>query len=168
MHNIVAENINEMVDIQGRTHYKLAIEKGKNEKESLLEANEHNRDKSRSPMQWNSDAFAGFSTEKIWIKINADYKKTNVEVLENQKKSILSSYKKLITLRNKEKVLQYGNYENLESSKDQISFTRSFEGEKITVTINFGIKKVATVPDNAKILMGNKLLKSNSFIVYKH
>ena len=168
IHNIIAENITEMVDIQGRTHYKLAIEKGKNEKEALLEANEHNRDKSRSPMQWNPDAFAGFSTEKTWIKINPDYKKTNVEVLEKQKKSILNSYKKLITLRNKEKVLQYGNYENLKSSKDQISFTRSFEGEKITVIINFGLKKEITVPANAKIIFGNKLLKPNSFIVYKN
>lgn len=168
MHNIIAKNINEMVDIQGRTHYKLAIEKGKNNAEALLEGNEHNRDKSRSPMQWNSTVFAGFSKEKSWIKINSDYKKTNVHVLESQKSAILNSYKKLIALRNKEKVLQYGTYENLEYSKDQISFTRLFEGEKITVIINFGIKKVITLPQNSKVLIGNTLLKPNSFIVYKN
>ncbi|WP_337965074.1 alpha-glucosidase [uncultured Flavobacterium sp.] len=168
MHNIIAKNIDEMVDIQGRTHYKLAIEKGKNDTEALLEGNEHNRDKSRSPMQWNTNSFAGFSKEKTWIKINSDYKKTNVAVLENQKNSILNSYKKLIALRNKEKVLQYGTYENLEASKDQISFTRSFEGEKITVIINFGLKKEIQIPKNSKILMGSKTLKSNSFIVYKN
>jgi len=168
MHNIIAKNINEMVDIQGRTHYKLAIEKGKNNAEALLEGNEHNRDKSRSPMQWNSTVFAGFSKEKSWIKINSDYKKTNVHVLESQKSAILNSYKKLIALRNKEKVLQYGTYENLEYSKDQISFTRLFEGEKITIIINFGIKKVITLPKNSKVLIGNTLLKPNSFIVYKN
>lgn len=168
MHNIIAKNINEMVDIQGRTHYKLAIEKGKNNAEALLEGNEHNRDKSRSPMQWNSTVFAGFSKEKSWIKINSDYKKTNVHVLESQKSAILNSYKKLIALRNKEKVLQYGTYENLEYSKDQISFTRLFEGEKITVIINFGIKKVITLPKNSKVLIGNTLLKPNSFIIYKN
>ncbi|WP_121325725.1 MULTISPECIES: alpha-glucosidase [unclassified Flavobacterium] len=168
MHNITAQNIDEMVDIQGRTHYKLAVENGKNDKEALLEGNEHNRDKSRSPMQWNANTFAGFSKGKTWIKINSDYKKTNVAVLETQKNSILNNYKKLIALRNEEKVLQYGTYENLESSKDQISFTRSFEGEKITVIINFGLKKEVHIPKNAKVLMGNKLLKSNSFIVYKN
>ncbi len=168
MHNIIAKNIDEMVDIQGRTHYKLAIEKGKNDTEALLEGNEHNRDKSRSPMQWNANSFAGFSKEKAWIKINSDYKKTNVVVLEPQKNSILNSYKKLIALRNKEKVLQYGTYDNLESSKDQISFTRSFEGEKITVIINFGLKKEIQIPKNSKILMGSKTLKSNNFIVYKN
>ncbi|WP_228526634.1 MULTISPECIES: alpha-glucosidase [unclassified Flavobacterium] len=168
MHNIIAKNSSEMVDIQGRTHYKLALEKGKNENEALLEGNEHNRDKSRSPMQWNADSFAGFSKEKTWIKINPDYKKTNVAVLENQKKSILNSYKKMIALRNNEKVLQYGIYDNLELHGDQISFTRSFEGEKITVIINFGIKKEITLPANAKVLMGNKILKRNNFMVYKH
>lgn len=168
MHNIISQNINEMVDIQGRTHYQLALKKGKNDKEALLEGNEHNRDKSRSPMQWNSDSFAGFSNEKSWIKINSDYKKTNVAVLGTQKNSIINNYKKLIALRNNEKVLQYGTYKNLESSKDQISFTRAFEGEKITVIINFGIKKVITLPENATLLMGNKVLKSNSFIVYKN
>ena len=168
MHNIISENRDEMVDIQGRTHYKLALEKGKNDKEALLEGNEHNRDKSRSPMQWNANSFAGFSNKKTWIKINPDYKKTNVEALKSQKKSILNTYKKLIALRNKERILQYGTYENLEYEKDQISFTRSFEGEKITVIINFGIKKEIALPKNATILMGNKILKSNSFIVYRN
>jgi len=168
MPNINSENRDEMVDIQGRTHYKLALEKGKNNKEALLEGNEHNRDKSRSPMQWNTNSFAGFSNKKTWIKINPDYKKTNVEALKSQKKSILNTYKKLIALRNKERVLQYGTYENLEYEKDQISFTRSFEGKKITVIINFGIKKEIALPKNATILMGNKILKSNSFIVYRN
>ena len=168
MHNIISQNRDEMVDIQGRTHYKLALEKGKNDKEALLEGNEHNRDKSRSPMQWNANSFAGSSNKKTWIKINPDYKKTNVEVLKSQKKSILNTYKKLIALRNKERVLQYGTYENLEYEKDQISFTRSYEGEKIAVIINFGIKKEIALPKNATILMGNKILKSNSFIVYRN
>lgn len=168
MHNIIAQNIDEMVDIQGKTHYELALAKGKTEKEALLEGNEHNRDKSRSPMQWNSDAFAGFSKEKTWIKINSDYKKVNVAVLETQKNSIFNTYKKLISLRNKEKVLQYGDYDNLECQDDQISFTRSFEGNTITVIINFGLKKEIQLPKNATILMGNKTLKTNSFIIYKN
>lgn len=168
MHNIIAQNINEMVDIQGKTHYELALAKGKTEKEALLEGNDHNRDKSRSPMQWNSDAFAGFSKEKTWIKINSDYKKVNVAVLETQKNSILNTYKKLISLRNKEKVLQYGDYDNLECQDDQISFTRSFEGNTISVIINFGLKREMQLPKNATILMGNKTLKTDSFIIYKN
>ncbi|MFV8464861.1 alpha-glucosidase [Flavobacterium sp. LB1P62] len=168
MHNIIAENLGEMVDIQGRTHYELALAKGKKSNEALVEGNEHNRDKSRSPMQWNWTPFAGFSTQKTWIKINPDYKKNNVQRLMNKKKSILNGYKKLIALRNNEKVLQYGKYERLEHHNNQILFTRSFEGEQITVLINFGLAKEIKLPKGAKILMGKPKLKPNGFIIYKN
>ena len=167
MHNIVAENIEEMVDIQGKTYYQLALNKGKNSQEALLEGNKHNRDKSRSPMQWNSNAFAGFSTGKSWIEINSDYKEINIENLSHKKNSILKNYKKLIHLRNNEKALQYGLYYKLEYIDNQISFTRIFEKDKITVIVNFGLEKKVSLPKRAKILMGNSNLKPNNFIIYK-
>lgn len=168
MHNIIAKNLEEMVDIQGKTHYELAVAKGKNPDEALLEGNEHNRDKSRSPMQWDGNVFAGFSTEKTWIKINSDYKQTNVQELSNKENSILNRYRKLIALRNNEKVLQYGKYERLEHKDGQILFTRSFEGNQITVAINFGPEKKINLPKGAKILMGEITLKSNGFIIYRN
>jgi glycosidase len=168
MHNSIAKNWKEIVDIQGRTHYDLALAKGKNPDEALVEGNEHNRDKSRSPMQWNGNAFAGFSTEKTWLKINPDYKKVNVHDLMNKENSILNNYKKLIALRNREKVLQYGKYDRLEHKNNQILFTRSFEGDKITVVINFGLAKEIRLPKGAKILMGSPKLKSNGFIIYRN
>lgn len=168
MHNIIAQTIEEMVDIQGKTQYKLLLEEGKSPEQALFEGNKRNRDKSRSPMQWNGNAFAGFSNEKSWIKINSDYKEVNVRNLEKNKKSILSIYKELIALRNKEKVLQYGTYENLEFKEDQITFIRFFEGDKITVIINFGRLKKIKLPLKSKILMGNTDLKQNSFIIYRN
>ena len=168
MHNITAQTIEEMVDVQGKTHYQLAILEGKNPEEALLEGNKHNRDKSRSPMQWNANAFAGFSNNKTWIKINSDYKEVNVQHLTKNKNSILTIYKELIALRNKEKVLQYGSYDNLEYKENQISFTRSFEGDKITVIINFGNKKTIKLQPKSKILMGNTVLKQNGFLIYRN
>jgi glycosidase len=168
MHNITAQSINEMVDIQGKTHYQLALDQGKNPEEALLEGNKHNRDKSRSPMQWNANSFAGFSTGKSWIKINPDYKEVNVQNLEKKENSILKNYKELISLRNKEKALQYGKYDKLEYADNQISFTRSFDGDTITTIINFGTEKKIKLPVGVKILKGNTKLKTNSFIIYKN
>jgi trehalose-6-phosphate hydrolase len=168
MHNITAKTLDEMIDVQGKTHYGLALAKGKNAEEALLEGNSHNRDKSRSPMQWNGDAFAGFSNDKTWIKINSDYQKNNVQELLKKENSILNNYKKLITLRNNEKVLQYGNYTRLEHKEDQILFTRSFDGDQITVVINFGSEKKIVLPKGAEILMGSTILKTNDFIVYRY
>jgi glycosidase len=168
MHNIIAQNIEEMVDIQGKTHYQLALDKGKNPDEALDEGNKHNRDKSRSPMQWSANSFAGFSTEKSWIKINSDYKEINVQNLEEKQHSILKNYKELIALRNREKALQYGKYNKLEYKENQISFTRSYEGDSITTIINFGSEKKMKLPTGAKILMGSTKLNTNSFIIYKN
>ena len=168
MHNIIAQNIEEMVDIQGKTHYQLALDKGKNPDEALVEGNKHNRDKSRSPMQWSANSFAGFSTEKSWIKINSDYKEINVQNLEEKQHSILKNYKELIALRNREKALQYGKYNKLEYKENQISFTRSYEGDSITTIINFGSEKKMKLPTGAKILMGSTKLNTNSFIIYKN
>ena len=168
MQNITAESITEMVDIQGKTQYQLALDKGLNPKEALMEGNKHNRDKSRSPMQWDDTDFAGFSTSKSWIKINPNYKEINVKDFEMQKKSILNQYKALIALRNKEKTLQYGKYDRLELTDNQILYTRSFEGDTITAIINFGDEKKVIVPKGAIILMGSNKLKSNDYIIFKN
>ncbi|WP_264564474.1 alpha-amylase family glycosyl hydrolase [Flavobacterium sp. N3904] len=168
MHNIIVKNLEEMVDIQGKTHYELTLAKGNNPDEALKEGNEHNRDKSRSPMQWNGNAFAGFSKEKTWIKTNSDYQKNNVLELLTKENSILNRYKKLIALRNNEKVLQYGKYDRLDYKEDQILFTRSFEGDQITVLINFGSEKKISLPKGGQILMGSTQLKTNDFIIYRN
>ncbi|MEO5890592.1 MAG: alpha-glucosidase [Ferruginibacter sp.] len=168
MHNIEAQKIEEMVDIQGRTHYQLAIKKGKSPAEALTEANEYNRDKSRSPMQWNGNAFAGFSAAKSWIKVGQDSRQVNVLDLTRNPNSILNVYKALIALRNREPVLQYGSYERLELKNEQISFTRYFANEKITVVINFGKDNKLVLPAGAKILMGTAELKTNAFVIYKN
>jgi trehalose-6-phosphate hydrolase len=168
MHNIIAQHFEEIADIQGRTQFKLTLAKGKDSAAALIEANNNNRDKSRGPMQWNSDAFGGFSTGKPWIKISTDYKHVNVRDLEKKENSILTIYKKLIKLRNSEKALQYGEYERLEYEKDQVLFTRSYAGDKVTVIINFGAEDQIILPVGGKILMGNTKLPSNSFLIYRH
>ncbi len=168
MHNIIAHSSDEIKDIQGKTHYQLALAEGKNSAEALIIGNAHNRDKSRSPMQWNGNDFAGFSTRKSWIKINQDYKEVNVEVLAKKVNSILSIYKELIAIRNKEKALQYGNYERLDYQNEEFIFIRTYAGDTITVNINFGSEKKVILPAGAKILVGNTELKTNSFIIYKN
>ncbi len=167
MHNIIAHNFDEIKDIQGKTAYKMAIEKGACKNEALDEANKQNRDKSRSPMQWNTQAYSGFSAKQSWIKINKDYRHNNVAALKNNNKSILAVYTKLIALRNNEPALQYGRYIRLEYKDDMIIFTREFEGESITVIVNFGKEVKIDMPLNSKILMGSTTPGPNEHCIYK-
>ncbi|MFL9845295.1 alpha-glucosidase [Flavobacterium rhizosphaerae] len=167
MHNSIATSYNEIIDIQGKTHYRLAIEDGKTTEEALKIANENNRDKSRSPMQWDNSENAGFSTSVPWIKVNPDYIENNVAKLSADTNSILSQYKNLIALRNSEPALQYGSYSSLTCNDNVIVFTRTLGNTHITAVLNFGNPFIYPVPDNAILLSGQALLKTNSFCIYK-
>jgi glycosidase len=168
MQNIEADSVSEMMDIQARTHYALAIKEGKSEEEALKIGNEHNRDKSRSPMQWNAQHLAGFSHTSSWIKVNRNYKKLNVVALESQSNSLLAGYKKLIAMRNSEPVLQYGKYSQLSFSNDCISFVRTYMGETIKCYFNFSNNPLeVTVTPKEKILAGKSLIKSNTYLILK-
>ncbi|RZJ70604.1 alpha-glucosidase [Flavobacterium sp.] len=167
MKNIVAESVDEIVDIQGKTQYRLAIESGKSSAEALKIGNKHNRDKSRSPMQWNASEFAGFSKSKSWIKIAPDFAKVNVSEAEKDPNSILGFYRKLIGIRNSEKALQYGSYKTLELKDEVILFERELDSQVIKVVINFGNPMKIDVPKNARILFGKPEIAANSILVYK-
>ena len=166
MSNIMAENFEEIIDIQAKTRYGLAIKEGKPPLEALLEANNHNRDRSRSPMQWSNAKFAGFSNVKSWIKINPEYPETNVEEAKKDPNSLLNNYKKLIALRNTESTLQYGQYENLDFNNELLMFTRVYGEKKITVIMNFGQLTTISIPPDAKILLGNRNLAQYEYIVF--
>jgi len=168
MQNIEAVNHGEIVDIQGITHYNLALKEGKSPAEALTEGNLHNRDKSRSPMQWTAGINAGFSSGKPWIKIQENFRMVNVQQSLLQDNSLLNTYKKLIKLRNSEPILQYGGYEKLEMTGEMIGFTRILKSEKITVIVNFGKSATVVKPENSIILMGSTSLEPNEFLIFRH
>jgi len=167
MKNHIANSFNEIIDIQGITNYRLAIQDGKTEEEALKIGNEHNRDKSRSPMQWNSETLAGFSSSKSWIPLNTDYSLLNAAIQENDPESMLSKYKQLIALRNSESALQYGAYEKMSIVDDCIHFIRTYGETKINVLINFGKPIVFDLPDHAKVLLGEPNLQTDDFLIFK-
>ncbi|WP_369752223.1 hypothetical protein AB3G34_09120 [Flavobacterium sp. WC2409] len=156
------------MDIQGRTQYELALKAGKSKVEALKIGNEHNRDKSRSPMQWNNQSFAGFSDKSSWIKVNPNYTNLNVVNLDKNENSILNKYKKLIALRNSQLALQYGSYTNLSFSNDCIRFERTFKGEHIKCYFNFG-KQPLEIKLNSKetILAGENKMEPDSYLLVK-
>lgn len=167
MQDITANNYDEILDIQGKTFYKLALDDGKTGEEALAEGNSHNRDKSRSPMQWDNTVYASFSKVKPWINLHENAKEVNVENAINDENSMLHVYRLLIRLRNEEKTLQYGVYKNLDCKNDCISFTRVYEKTEIIVIINFGAARKVKLPRKAKKLLGTTDLQTNRFLIYR-
>lgn len=167
MENIMSENLAEIIDIQAKTQYNIALKNGKSELEALAFANQHNRDKSRSPMQWNSNDYAGFSSSKSWIKIGENYKKVNVKNSIANRNSLYYLYQKLIKIRNNNKVLQYGSYENLTLKNELLFFRRKLKNESVSVFINFGkTTQKMKIPKNATIISGEKTLAENQWLIF--
>lgn len=62
----------------------------------------------RSPMQWNDETNAGFTTEgNPWIPLNANYKTVNVKAQQGKDKSHLEIYRSLLKLRKEHHALMH-------------------------------------------------------------
>lgn len=93
----------------------------------------------RTPMQWNGNANAGFTSGNPWIRVNSDYTWTNTESELADSSSILHWYKKLIALRNQEAALRLGDYEGLASSAQPVlAFLRKYQGRTLLIIVNTG------------------------------
>ena len=87
------------------------------------------RDNARTPMQWSSGAWGGFSNVKPWIGVNPDYISINVERQQRQPDSVLAFTKKLIGLRRRYPTLVHGTYHPLETDREGvIGFYRTGAG----------------------------------------
>jgi oligo-1,6-glucosidase len=98
------------------------------------------RDNSRTPMQWNNLANAGFTSAGVnpWIRVNPNYKQINVEQALADTNSIFYYYKQLIQLRKNNPIMVYGKYDLLLPLHEQIyAYTRTFGDEKWLVVANF-------------------------------
>ncbi|VAW07576.1 Maltodextrin glucosidase, partial [hydrothermal vent metagenome] len=72
---------------------------------------ERSRDPGRTPMQWNSDPFAGFSSVEPWLPINNDFERNNAAVQAGERASMLNLYRSLLTYRRSNTALLSGSYE---------------------------------------------------------
>jgi len=127
------------------------------------------RDGERTPMQWNEEPNAGFTKAEKgpWLRINSNFRQTNVRQLQKNPLSLWHWYRKLIKIRKEQDVLQTGSISFLENGNPSIvSFRRSPDSQQknapalaksIDCYLNFGShKKTIILPADAKILLGNK------------
>ena len=107
----------------------------------------YSRDPQRTPMQWNSGKYAGFSTTEPWLPLADDYETHNVETEKQKPDSMLSLYKKLTELRQKVPALHVGDFSPVALQDELMVYRRQHEEEKFLVAINFGKEKTTFKPD---------------------
>jgi len=96
------------------------------------------RDPSRTPMQWSTKPFAGFSEVVPWLRLAENYADTNVKSQSNDPHSMLSLYQQLIALRQANDALRYGIYRTVLATDQVLAYIREIEDETaFLIILNF-------------------------------
>lgn len=150
MTNVAFDSIDSYKDIEAHNMYLKFSNMGLSNDEIMNYIHNKSRDNARTPMQWNSNSFAGFSCVDSWIGLNPNYSKINVENDMNSDFSIHDYYKKLIKYRKGNEIVRDGDFKEigLEDS-DIFSYTRTYKGKTLLVLGSFSDKKVCyNIPNN--------------------
>lgn len=104
-----------------------------------------NRDVCRTPMQWDSTAFAGFtSAYSAWLPISQDVANRNVAIQNGDENSLLNTYRDLLEIRRRTDALSKGEMTVLDKKafpKKVLAYTRAFKGEEYLILLNFSKKE---------------------------
>lgn len=142
MTNVQFSSIEDYNDVAIKNLYKLETKNGKTHDEVMEIIWKRGRDNSRTPMQWNNEPNAGFTTGNPWLKVNPNYTDINVHEAIKDPNSIYHYYKKLIQLRKDNPTLVYGAYDiMIETHKEIYAYTRTLENETILVLSNISAKE---------------------------
>ncbi|MBL8443281.1 MAG: alpha-glucosidase [Zoogloeaceae bacterium] len=137
MTNTVFDSIDDFNDVFAKNQFRLRTAQGESAETVLEELSITARDNSRTPMQWDASANAGFSTARPWLKTNPNYTAINVAAQKDDPESVLNFHRSLIALRRAEPTLVHGRYNLLLEDHPQIyAYVRSFDGQRIAVICN--------------------------------
>ncbi|MCC5803194.1 alpha,alpha-phosphotrehalase [Rossellomorea vietnamensis] len=131
-------SIDEYRDVESLNTFNLLKEQGKTEEEILEILRHKSRDNSRTPVQWNSDENAGFTSGTPWIPVAKNYQEINAEQALDDENSVFYHYQKLNRLRKEYDIIVDGDYQLiLEDHPDIFAYVRNGDGEKLLVVNNF-------------------------------
>lgn len=156
MENVPISSIDEVDDISAINEYQVALDAGLSEEDAVKVISRYSRDNARTPMQWNDQAYAGFTTGTPWLKVNPNYPRINAAAQQDDPNSVRSFYKQLIALRKnpeyKETVV-YGALEPVwEDRHNLMAYYRkgdktllvigNYQKEEQDITLPNGYKKI--------------------------
>ena len=125
-------------DVETLNIYRLKRDAGESEASSMAAIMQKSRDNGRTPMQWNTQANAGFSSGEPWIGVAANAAQINVDSQRDDPDSVLHHYRALIALRRHEPLIQEGVYCELLQDHPQVwAYLREGHGERLLVLNNF-------------------------------
>ena len=159
MTNFLLNHVSDSRDIETVAGWKEAQEKGMSEAAFLCIANVSGRDSARSPMQWDDSDHAGFTTGTPWMGANKNKDQINVAKEESNPDSVLNYFRRMISVRKRNSVLTYGDYEPIEDGDSPLFiFRRVLDKERWTIILNFSseiVKLPLVVSTDMKRVISN-------------
>ncbi len=130
------DSMADYVDVESLNAYQELLAKGKSPAEAFEIIRAKSRDNSRTPMQWDASANAGFSSGTPWLKAGKSYPEINVEA--EKQGQIFPFYQDLIRLRKRYPIIAEGDYRAAYKDSDKVyAFERHLGEEKLLVLNNF-------------------------------
>ena len=174
MSNVAFARMDDYRDIETLNMYRVAVqERGQDPAQVLRSIWAKSRDNARTPMQWNSTRFAGFSTATPWIPVNPNHSHIHAEQALADPDSVYHFYRQMIALRKTEPLLVQGHTTLLLADHPQLavwlrtplqdsrSASHSANPEALLVLCNFGATDCPfalsseLLCDHADLLLGN-------------
>ncbi|HCT0300957.1 TPA: alpha,alpha-phosphotrehalase [Staphylococcus pseudintermedius] len=164
------QSIQQYRDVESLNAYREMREAGIDEAEILTTLGQKSRDNSRTPMQWNDEAHAGFTTGTPWIEVANNYNTVNVEAAMADPESILYTYKKLIQLRHEHDIVTYGEVVPRYLDHPQLFvYERRYQGDTWLIIANMTSEKV-TLPEDldrsGSVVLQNGIIEGNELEAY--
>lgn len=152
-------SIEQYRDVEAVNYFNILKEEGVEEEKILEILRSKSRDNGRTPVQWNADKNAGFTTGEPWIPVGNSYESINAEAALKNKDSVFYHYKNLINLRKEYDVISHGSVDMiLEEHNKVFGFTRTYENVMLVVLNNF-------YGEDTEVVLEDELLQGNSRIL---
>ena len=158
MTNIELKSVADSRDIETLNGWHEAHKRGMDETTFLKRANYAGRDNARTPMQWSSEIYAGFSTAEPWMTVNPNHATVNVEDQKEDQNSILNYFRRMVQVRKSCASIQGRNYRTIKTAENEVFlFLRENDDEKILFALNFSSRDVnfPLLLRGGEILIGN-------------
>lgn len=159
MTNVVFDKVEDYQDVQSTGLYYSKLEQGMAHEDIMEIIRATARGNTRTPMQWNSESNAGFTTGTPWIGVNPNYPQINVEAQEEDPDSILNFYKEMVTLRKSDDVFMYGTYDLVQENHPEIyAYTRTLGEKRVLILCNLKGKDTSIDLENISVSSDQLLL----------
>lgn len=138
MTNAQFNSIEQYRDVESTNNFRLKVDAGMTAAEMLAILRDKSRDNSRTPMQWDATANAGFTAGTPWIGIPESYREINAAAAVADEQSVFHYYRSLCRLRRENVTIRNGKYRDVDLDNPRVfAYLRESETETLLIVSNF-------------------------------